>query len=713
MQQLHSRSVIALSIAAALAVPATAVANNESAQSDDVTTMDTITVLGQAYRNTATKTALAPEETPQSISTIDNETLEMRGVNSVTEAMRYVPGVNTELRGGTVKLYDTFNIRGFDVQNSYYDGLALQNLTGWNLQPQIDPIAIEQIEVFKGPTSVLYGAMSPGGMVNIIAKTPQKDRNTDVSVATGSHNLKEATIDTTGQIGDSNFAYRLVAKASERDSQINGVNETRYLIAPSLDWYASEDTMVNFNLYYQRDPEAGMNAAVPGIGTLYNNPTGVNFDPNTFLGDHNWNELDREFLLAGYKINHNINDNWTFLQNARYMDANLYQKNVAHTAYNANNPEILDRYAYTTDESSKGFIIDNQLTGAVDIAGVEHNLLFGVDYQKLKGDSRFLYYANVPGINVNNPDNNQINSGEMVADSDETTDIESEQLGLYFQDQVRLDRLVLIGGGRFDQFKSEVASQSSQEKIDQTNFSYRLGALYEFDNGLSPFMSYATSFEPVAGVDRNGKAFEPSEGKQWEAGVKYMSADMSKTATLAAFHIVKENALTADPTNQPGETWQVQTGETTSKGIEFEGQWFATESLDVAVNYTYLDMEITKDNSGLEGKTPIRTPKHSASAWANYNVYNGMLSGMTFGTGVRYIGETHVDAANIDKVPDYTLVDLAVKYDLSEVSPSMSGMSASVTATNLFDKEYYTCYDKMNCWIGAEQTVEAKINFNF
>ncbi|MEZ9417842.1 TonB-dependent receptor plug domain-containing protein, partial [Vibrio sp. 10N.286.49.E1] len=90
---------------------------------------------------------------------------------------------------------------------NYYDGLSLQFLNGWNLQPQIDPIAMQQVEIFKGPTSVLYGAMPPGGMVNMIAKTPQTEQSTKVGVATGSRNLQEASIDTTGQFGDSDFSY--------------------------------------------------------------------------------------------------------------------------------------------------------------------------------------------------------------------------------------------------------------------------------------------------------------------------------------------------------------------------------------------------------------------------------------------------------------------------------------------------------------------------
>ncbi len=178
-------SPIALAILSLL-MPTTSVAADEPSGSET----ETVTILGQTYRNTATKTALAPEETPQGITVIDGELLEQRGVTSVGQALRYAPGVVTETKGGSVTMYDNFYIRGFQVDQSYYDGLVLQYLKGWNLQPQIDPIAMQQLEIFKGPTSVLYGAMPPGGMVNVIAKAPQKQRSTEVSASTGSRNLQ-------------------------------------------------------------------------------------------------------------------------------------------------------------------------------------------------------------------------------------------------------------------------------------------------------------------------------------------------------------------------------------------------------------------------------------------------------------------------------------------------------------------------------------------
>ncbi len=210
------RSTLSLALLAAFSLPV--LAADETNQ--DTTQLETITVMGKAYRNTATKTALEPEETPQGITVIEGELLEQRGVKSVSQALRYAPGVVTEQKGAAVTMYDNFSIRGFNTNNlSYYDGLVLPYLPGWNLQPQIDPIAIQQIEVFKGPTSVLYGSMPPGGMVHIIAKNPQVEDRTSVGISTGSRTLVDASIDSAGQIADSDFSSRFVALARKHDTQ--------------------------------------------------------------------------------------------------------------------------------------------------------------------------------------------------------------------------------------------------------------------------------------------------------------------------------------------------------------------------------------------------------------------------------------------------------------------------------------------------------------
>ena len=714
MQLVHPPlTVVAATISALLAGSALAAAPTSP---DAAIADETLTVLGQTYRNTATKTQLDPIETPQAISVVDSETLEQRGVSSVSEALRYVPGVNTELRGGAVNRLDLFNIRGFDNYQNFYDGLLLQ-YNEWNLQPQIDPVAIEQLEVFKGPTSVLYGSMPPGGMVNLIAKRPQREAKHSVSVATGTGTLKEMSFDSTGAINEQ-LAYRVVGLARQKDGQAVTSEEERYVFAPSLDWQISDRTLLNLNLYYQKDPEAGIYTTVPASGSVKSNPLGQ-LGSDTFLGDENWNEYNRDVTLLGYKLSHAFNDNWQVLQNARYMDASAYQRNTYNAALAADNRTVA-RNAYLTDEASKGFVIDNQLAGKVQTGPAQHNLLLGVDYQYL--DARILYQDTLdysaPSIDMFNPNHNQIKPDALVFSYEDRKTIRQSQTGVYLQDQVRLNRLVAIGGARYDSYRMDTdshglylgAASQSLAQIDQDNVSFRLGALYELDYGLSPYVSYADSFEPVPGADKSGKAFEPSTGHQWEGGLKFLSEDMSKTATISAFHITKQNALVTDPDNIYGP--KLQTGEIVSKGIELEGRMDITDRLDLALSYTRQDMEITKDTTDLQGKTPVWVPKQMASLWSNYYA-GGTLQGMRVGAGLRYVGEAQLDAANTDTVPDYLLMDMSASYDLAALSQSLKGVQASLSASNLLNKTYYSCYDQNNCWFGAERNVEARLKYAF
>ncbi|ELI6428664.1 TonB-dependent siderophore receptor [Vibrio harveyi] len=700
-----------------LAVVVSALIAGHAVADEDVTQLETMTVLGETYRNTATKTSLEPEETPQAITIITKDEMDLRGVSTVSEALRYSSGVNTELRGGAVTRLDLFNIRGFINYTNFYDGLPLL-FNGWNLQPQIDAAAVEQVEVFKGPTSVLYGNIPPGGMVNIIAKTPQSEPANTVSVSTGTNSLKEVNFDTTGQIGDSNVNYRIVGMAKQRDGQAETSEDERYLIAPSFDWQATDNTLVNVNVYYQNDPSAGIYTTVPAAGSVLDNPLG-SLSPDTYLGDKNWNTYEREVLMIGYKILHDFNNNWQFLQNARYMTADSYQENTYNSPLAADNRTI-GRNAYLTDEDSTSFVIDNQLSGYVAHGNFEHNLLLGLDYQYLDSDVK---YKDTLGYSLTqdifNPNHNQIDRDALKFAYQQALDIKTKQLGVYFQDQLRYNNLVMIAGLRWDKYESDTNTVSdylgtvtpSKEKLDENNVSFRVGALYELDFGLSPYLTYSESFEPIAGADASGKAFDPSTGHQWELGFKYAPLGGDVSGNLALFHITKKNAILTDPNNPYAP--QYQAGEVVSQGAELEAKWQATPQADLTLNYTYINMEIKEDSYyHQEGKTPVWVPEQTASLWANY-YYEGTLTGLRTSAGVRYVGKTEMDAQNSDQVPDYTLVDLAASYDLSAASQSLDGASVTLSASNIFDEEYYSCYDKSNCWFGAERSIEAKLEYKF
>ncbi|WP_353385953.1 TonB-dependent siderophore receptor [Halopseudomonas sabulinigri] len=709
VQPLFRHTLLATAIASASYFP-TAQAQQQVQEQQ----LDSMTVYGSTYRNTATKTQLSPEETPQGISVIDEQALETRDADSVAEALRYAPGVNTELRGGAVSRLDLFNIRGFINYQNFYDGLPLL-YNDWNLQTQIDMQAVQQVEVFKGPTSSLYGAMPPGGMVNLISKKPLPDAYNSVELSVGSNKLKEITFDSAGQLGSSDLTYRFNGLANSSDGQAETSENERLMLAPSVDWHMSDDTLINLNAYYQKDPDMGIYTTLPAQGLFQDNING-DLDEDAYSGDADWNTYEREVLMLGYKIDHQISDNWNFLQNFRYQHGDAYQENTYTTGLAADQ-RTLGRRAYLTDETTEGFAVDNQLSGIVMTGALEHNLLLGVDYTKMESDIGYEDAA-APSIDIYNPDHHQIVGSALdfaASGYSSQFTLEKEQIGVYFQDQLRIGQWVLIAGGRYDTFESREHGlqygANVDGKIDQNNTSWRAGALYEFSNGLSPFISYAESFEPVGGLDRLGQTYEPSTAKQWETGIKYSTPNKQTISSIALYRIDKENVLTRDPNGTPYD--QIQAGEVRSQGIELEARSQLTRNLNLMASYNYQDVEVTKDNSGLQGKTPVWVPDQTFSTWASYDVFNGPLAGLTLGGGVRYIGEAELDALNSDTVPSATLVDASIGYDLSGLSSAMDGASVKLTANNLFDERYYSCYDGLNCWFGAERSVQASVRYDF
>lgn len=682
-------------------------------------TINTVDIGGQVvtatYRNTATKSLLAPEQTPQGISVIDRDLLEMRGVDSINDALRYVTGVHSELRGGAVTRMDQFTIRGFRNYQNCYDGLQLL-YNDWNLQPQVDVFAVEQVEVFKGPTSVLYGNMPPGGLINLIAKSPSDQPCHRIRVTTGTHALKEAGVELKGPIaGSEKFSYSLVGLGRQKDGQAVTSDEERYLFAPAIDWQVTDRTLINFNVYYQKDPSAGIYTTLPAQGTVLPGTYGE-LPVDAFSGDANWNAFDREVTMAGFKVDHHFSDKFDFFHNFRYTDANMYQENTYNTGLSSDG-QTLNRRAYLTDEKSRGLTFDNQFTLELDTAGIKHNLLFGQDYLHL--DSDIIYEdALAPSINLYSPNHYLINPSSLdFAASGYSSDfnIEKEQIGFYIQDQIRWEQLILMAGGRYDSYEQTESGikygASVNNETDQENLAFRCGLLYEFANGISPYISYAESFEPVAGSDRNGNKFDPSTAFQYETGIKFKGFEDQVNCTVSLFQITKENDLTRDPNGTAYD--QIQTGETRSRGAELDLAWHATPNFSLFCNLTRIDMEITSDNNGLEGKTPVWVPDWTASVWADYKVSTGIFKGTGLGLGVRYIGETMLNATNTQTLPDYTLVDLSLSYDLSNIRPAWSGLCVTLLASNLFDKRYYSAYDEDNVWFGEERVLKLGLEYEF
>jgi len=669
-----------------------------------------VVVTATGYRTTGTKSDLKPLASPMSYEVYDNELLTKRQADSVNEALRYVPGVTPESRA-TVTIFDQYTIRGFESYRNYYDGLPLQYDTLWNLVPQVDAFATESVEILKGPVSVLYGSAPPGGMVNQTAKQPRSKQETTLRARIGTNALRELAVDSTGPLSR-DVDYRVVALARERDGQQVTTEEERRLLNPSLTWRISPSTRLNLNLYYQDDPALIPSTPLPALGTLQRAPYGL-LASDTFAGDANWSGMEREVTMAGWKFEHAFNDSVSFLQNFRYTKADGFQRNTYNQGLLADNRTLL-RSAYFTDEKMNGWVVDNQLAWRVNTGAFAHRILAGVDYQKLRtrvgyGDT---LGSDTPAIDLGAPNHRLFNVGALPFDFyTERHAIRQSQLGFYLQDEVRAGALTLIGGLRRDRYRSldDNASRydgfpsTSSTAIAQRKTSGRIAAIYQIGNGFAPYINYSTSFEPTSGVDSvTGDAFKPTTAKQIEGGIKYKSPDSRTQLTAAIFDIRKQNVVVNTPTfNQ-----YTQNGEVRSRGAELSWNQALTNQLDFTLGLTKLDMEVTKNelDRSLIGKTPVWVADKQASLWLNY----APVDALDLSAGVRYVGESQMDALNTAVVPSYTVFDAAAMVRLNKT------WRVGLTASNLGDKRYVgACHSAQNCWMGAERSVELTLHAAF
>lgn len=695
--------------------------STNSIQNDGSTVLGTITVQGQGgafehvdgyvaqSASTAMKGDISILETPQSISVVTSDRIKDQAAQSINEALRYTAGVRAEASGSQM-MDNPLYMRGF-LQSSletYQDGL--RSVTpGYFGFFATDPFGIERVEVLKGPSSVLYGQQVPGGMINTVSKRPTDNPVNEVETVVGSFDNYQGGFDLGGVSDDKTVMYRFVGMARNAGTQVDYVDNDRIFFAPSITWAPDEETKLTVLGSYQRN-EGDFYAQVPAAAVLSNNSNG-HIPFSRFLGEPSWEYETAERAALGYEFQHRFNENIQFEQNFRYT------RLTNHRQYLQANGGLvaersLKRNYNLRDIENDGIAIDNRFRFDFDTGVIEHKAVVGVDY--LWGTSRWLEQRGVaPEIDIFNPVyGSPINTSASTSRS--LSDIDASQAGLYLQDQLKYENLILTLGIRQDWAWRDTdnllnGSTTSQNDHD---FTKRAGLTYLFDNGIAPYVSYSESFTPVLGTDRSGQNYVPETAQQYEVGVKYQPLGSNALLTLSAFDLARQNVQTVDPANT---NFMVQTGEVRVRGIELEGVASLDNGLSFTAAYTYTDAEISKTNTaGQLGNTPYRVPRHSASFWVDYSLQQEALDGLSIGAGVRYIGDTWGSDANTFKVPSFTLVDVALRYDFEKKFPDAKGLTASLNVSNLFDKYYVPgCFTENACNYGSERTFTGRLSYRW
>ncbi|WP_458526837.1 TonB-dependent siderophore receptor [Onishia taeanensis] len=681
----------------------------DAASSNETQTLDTLTIT-----SAATKTDTSLNETPQTVSVVKREEWEEKGAETVQRALDYTPGAFTNQIGASNR-YDYIVLRGFtdgSVNNTYLDGLKVMGDSGSFSSLTVDPWFLDSIEVVKGPASVLYGRASPGGLVAMQSKRPEFGDSGEIRLTAGNNAQRSAAFDFTGTMDDEKrIAYRLTGLASAEDTQVESVEEERYAFSPQITMDVTDNTTISLMGYFQEDPEGGYHSGLPYEGTVTDH-NGITLDNNFYEGDEDYEKFQRSQRMVGYDFEHRFGNGLTARQKLRYLSSEVELDQVYAYGWGSVSENKLYRAYSGGEENLHAWTVDNQLEKRFSTGAIDHTLLIGADYQTRTNDVNWSRgVADTLGVSESSDTDISLFQTEVYTR-------ELEQTGIYLQEQATFGRWNLAAGIRNDWVNinntgEKDSDYTGYETIDTTvsesETSGRLGLIYGFDNGISPFISYSTSFTPNTATDGDYKMLDPATGKQIETGLKYQPNGTRDQYSITLFRTNQENVATKDPADDYYEA----IGEIESQGVELEARAQLNENLSLQAGYSLTDVvyvETLEDHT--EGNTANQVPRHQVSVWGNYAFHEGSLAGLDAGLGVRHYADIWADSENTEKVPDYTLVDATLGYDLSQLG--FEGVTTRLNVTNLLDEEYIaSCYDIDFCYYGAERSVTASLNYAF
>lgn len=652
---------------------------------------------------TATKTDTPLQETPQSISVITADQMRDQGVTNVQQALRYTPGVMADSYGPDSRV-DSFQIRGM-LADVYLDGMRTTN-SWWNSQ-RLDPYMLERMEVLRGPSSVLYGSTTTAGLLNLVTKRPQEQDLHEVGVQYGSFNRKQIQTDHTGKItADGQWLYRLIAIARDSDYQTDYVKDDRVVVMPAVTWRPTNQTNWTMIATYQKDKTGSSTGLLPHSGTIFSNPNGQ-IPINRFAGDPATDLYQTETRSIASLFEHRFSDFLKVSHNMRYADIDgiyntVYSNSFSAAPYLDPAQRTVSRYVDWSNSNRKTFTSDTNAELKFNTHAVSHKVLVGLDFRRMSESSMAGGYLDTTPFDLYSPSYNTITPPDMAR----MPGLMQRQVGVYIQDQIRWGQLIGVFGLRQDTATSDI--EGLEKQIDRA-VTGRAGLMYELPFGVTPYVSYAQSFDPQFGsapygndrcLDSASGLCKPVYGEQYEVGFKYRySKDIAINGAL--FDVMQKNRKTWDSTSNLGYT---QIGKARIRGAELEVLATVARDLDLIGAYTYLDAKVEEGSNA--GKHIETVPEHQASLWAKYRFALLGMDGFSLGGGVRYIGSVW-DGADTIQTPGYTLLDAMAAWE-------NKNWRFQVNGTNLTDKVYFTaCLTRGDCFYGNRRSVIASLTYKF
>lgn len=675
------------------------------------------------YTDAGTKTDTPITEIPNSVYVVTKQEIIDRQSQNVLEALQYLPGVvnmkgtaaNGAAAGSLANGTGGIMMRGF-ASTQYVDGIMSRSSSAG------ETAFVERVEALMGPASVLYGQVGPGGLVATRLKQPTDNPIRNVTVGFGNWGRYEATFDVADKVTKSgNVKYRIAGIGVTQGTQQDYVNYKRVGILPSLKWDINDKTSLTVLGEYMYTPDSGLSGLYPGVGTIV--PGKYGYIPRSrYLFDPGVNHSSSTEADFEYQFAHKFNKNWEFQQTFRYEDSTSNGNQLYLRQGLQADGETYPRAAWKASTFQKTLGLDSRIIGHVDTGPVRQTIVVGVDFRRTHTLQDLAYDLNgISAINVWNPVYYNVHPCyELTCPntvSIQNTNETQFQKGVYFQDQIKFKKLSILLGGRQDWFDDSGPYYTGNNQggvitpvhfdsntgEKSSKFTWRGGLTYNFDFGLTPYFSYATSFIPQVGAFQyNGQPIKPLTGKQYEAGLKYLIPGSDVLLTAAAYHI-KEKHYEITDTENPG--YESDAGTVTSKGVEVSAHANITRDLHLTASYTFNDTRVTNSDTTVvlrsmsganlgtvseQGKYINGLPRNMANMFVDYTLPRNIFHGLGVNFGARYIGSSYADNANSYKVPDYILFDVGAHVDFGNVWSVLKGLQARLAMSNIANSRYVT-----------------------
>jgi iron complex outermembrane receptor protein len=678
-----------------------------------------VTVLGRRQYGSKVSTSglkfSAPIlDVPQSVQAINGDFLSDQDVDRLDEVFRNVSGVNA------FSSYIDFTMRGFRTSAVLVDGTKALGSYFFANPKMTD---VQRIEVVKGPSSVLYGQLEPGGMINIVTKEPRGTPKRTASAEAGSYDQYNASVDLTGPLTDDGaLQYRLLGDYENAGSFRRFQDTQRWEIAPKLSWTPGASTRITVEgKYYDETREGQRDRGI--VAPLDENGTPqVGALPIDWTANEPGDEATSEGYAAQGEVQHAFSDAWQLQSVVRFT----------HTTYTNDYHEprqfvpqggqlfLIREFRDQTFDVNEGALNLN-LTGNVSTGPVDHTLLLGGD--AYTSDTQVDFALRIPqnpfnaALNVRNPEYGGQDPSSYALRGTRDEDRTDRSVGFIVQDLVTITPAwTVLGGIRYDAYKqdlertTEQGGQTRTVSPDATDgaFTFRGGVVYQPVQTVSVYGSYSEGFSPPSTANQGtaaGGPFGPTESWQVEGGAKAELFDGRLTTSVAGYQIAKTNVLVRDPDNT---NQFVALGEVGSYGLELDAIGSITPNWSLTANYAFNDAEITEDtNDELEGQTQPNAPRHTAALWSRYEFPD---LGLGLGGGAIFVGERETLQGGRFRavtLPSYTVFDAAVYYQWRRYNVQLN-------VKNLFDERHFLGgYDAGALWPGQPRTFSLNVSVDF